>query len=211
MRKQTTKDKLLHLLKKSEFLSMKEIMGHFSISEVAVRKQLNELVRRGLVLESIEKQALGRPIHLYGLSTKGHHTFPNQHSVLPKEILDDLAEAYGESAIETILETRKRREQNEIQALFESDSFKEKVENMIDFQTNRGYMIEMEEKTNGDIQIKNFNCPIYNLAKHYQLVCQNEHQMYLELFPESQVKSEACLTKNENYCCWTITRPKEEA
>src|SRR5690625_4717401 len=75
----STKRKLLIVLKKSNESSMKEIMQHFNLSEIAIRRHLHDLIREQLVEEHSVKQEIGRPFKVYRLTTKGHELFPNQY------------------------------------------------------------------------------------------------------------------------------------
>lgn len=52
-----TKQRLLTILKKANDLTITEIMKHFTISEIAVRKQLHELVQQGFVKQQSHKQS----------------------------------------------------------------------------------------------------------------------------------------------------------
>lgn len=211
MKRKTTKDKILYIVKKDYEIAMKELMEYFSISEEAVRKQLNELLREGFVKKRVIKKSIGRPFHVYSLTEKGHGTFPNQYEELPVELLQDLETSQGKAAVSELLKTRQQREHNELyESIQQADSFFNKVQNLVDYQENKGYMIEMQQRLGGDIEIKNFNCPIYNLAINFTSVCTNEQEMYHDLFPDSKIISHSCMTSGGKYCGWTITRPDNE-
>ena len=210
MNKRTsTKEKILHILKKDSEISIKELMEYFSISEVAVRRHLNDLLRQGFVKEKIVKQDIGRPFHLYLLTAKGHNTFPNQYEQLPMELLQDLEELQGEEAVKDLLLKRKEREEAEFVSQMENIDFDEKVKRIAEIQQEKGYMIEYEKTASGDYEVKNFNCPIFNLASNYGQICNNEKDIYRNIFPDSKVKAQSCMTKGAKYCCWTITKPKK--
>src|SRR5690625_3084373 len=126
MRK-TTKDKILYILKKDNEISIKELMEYFTISEVAIRRHLNDLIREQFVKEKVVKQSIGRPYHLYSLTSKGHETFPNQYDQLPVELLKDLEDLHGEEVVNDVLKKRIEREEEElIEQLANSDDFEEK-------------------------------------------------------------------------------------
>lgn len=208
MKRKTTKDKILHIIKKDHEISMKGLMQYFSISEVAVRKHLRELIRLGIIQERIVKKEIGRPFHLYSLTSKGHETFPNRYDDLPAELLQDLEKSQGKEAVRKLLQTRKAREKKELEQTLQTTAFDERIERLIELQEEKGYMIEMKTMDDGNIEMKNFNCPIYNLASKYKIVCSNEKDMYKELFPNSDVISKECMTTGGKYCCWMITKPK---
>ena len=174
MKLKTTKDKILYIIKKDNEVSMKDLMDYFSISEVAVRKQLNELIRLGFITDRTEKKEIGRPIHIYSLTKKGHQTFPNQYEDLPSELLQDLEALQGTEAVHNLLRVRKKRQEKELKAHIESNDFSKKIKEMVEYQEENGYMLDVKETEEGDYEIKNFNCPVYNLASNYNIVCTNE-------------------------------------
>lgn len=206
----TTKDKILHVLKKNVELSIREMMEHFTISEVAIRRHLNDLIREGFVKEKIIRQEIGRPYHLYSLTSKGHLTFPNQYEHLSSDILTDLEEVGGKEVVDEVLLQRKVREERELATKLRGKNFSEKIKSLIQFQESKGYMVEYTELADGSYEIKNYNCPIYSLASKYKQICQNEDVMYNSLFPQSDVVVQSCITDGENCCSWLITNPEME-
>src|SRR5699024_9223968 len=168
MSQRSTKDKILIVLKKRHELSMKELVTYFTISETAVRKQLNELLRQGFAQERIVKKEIGRPYYLYKLTSKGHEAFTNHNDQLPIQLLEDLKES---------------------REVTPADSFKNKIEQLIAYQEEKGYIIDMDEDEEGNIQIINYHCPIFNLASEYDVICSHEREIYRDIFPDSEVIS----------------------
>src|SRR5699024_7223335 len=101
--KQTTKDRLIVILKRNKAITMDELMKFFTISEPAVRKHLHELENQELVKKSKHKQEIGRPYYTYELTNKGHGQFPNQYEQLPVELLQDLEELQGPESVKALL------------------------------------------------------------------------------------------------------------
>lgn len=206
-RKKTAKEKILDILKKDHEVSIKELMDYFTISEVAVRRHLNDLIRQQFVEERVVKQDIGRPFHLYSLTRKGHETFPNQYDHLPVELLKDLEALHGKKVVKEVLLKRKEREENELVTELEKANFDDKVKRMVELQGEKGYMLAYEQTEDGHYEIKNFNCPIYNLATEFKVVCKNEKDMYRTIFPGSKITSRSCMTSGGKYCCWVISKP----
>lgn len=203
----STKEKILFILKKDNELSIKEMMDYFTISNVAVRRHLNDLIREGFVTERTEKQEIGRPFIIYSLTGKGHQTFPNQYEQFSMELLQDIEEIKGETAVQDILKARKEREELELKSQLVNKNFDDKIAGLCELQDARGYMHEYEQTASGDYIVKNYNCPIFSLASSYQVICKNEKNMYREIFPNSDVKAHSYMAEGGKYCCWTITNP----
>ncbi|AIF45486.1 hypothetical protein X953_13440 [Virgibacillus sp. SK37] len=208
-KRHTTKQRLLHILKKDKECSMTRVMSFFDISEIAVRKHLHELEQQGFVRKNTIKQKMGRPYYTYELTKKGHGTFPNQYEKLPLELLQDLEEVQGHEAVNAVFKKRMEREKAYFNSKLESiESFDQKISEIAKIQDEKGYMVEVQ-KTEEGYEIINFNCPIANIASAYGQVCNNEKEVFNDLFPASEVKAHSYITNGHNYCKWTIKKPGE--
>ena len=58
---QTTKDKILELLKKEVNLTVSELIEHLQITHMAIRKHLATLEKDQLIISESERVATGRP------------------------------------------------------------------------------------------------------------------------------------------------------
>lgn len=208
-KRRTTKEKVLYILKKDGEVSMRELADYFTISDIAVRKHVQSLLWDGFIKKRRKRQEIGRPYHLYSLTKKGHHTFPNQYDKLPVKLLEDLEELEGKKVVENLLRHHKLQEEKEFASKLPAEGFDERMEAMIRLQEEKGYMMDYSKNETGDYEMKIFNCPIYNLASEFDQVCANEETMYQNLFPNSEVNITSHLTKGAKFCSWTIS--KEEA
>lgn len=207
-KKATAKEQLLLVLKKEDECGMKDIMKHFTISEIAIRRHLRELISRGFVEERSVKQEIGRPFHKYKLTTLGHRTFPNQDNKLPSEILADVESTLGKEAVSKVLEQRKNREIWAYQSEISGKSFDEQIKKIAEIQDSEGYMVEWTKNKDGSYEIINYNCPIYSIASTYNEVCVNEKDVLQKTFPSSKVISHSRIVDGKKDCSWTISNPE---
>jgi len=204
-----TKQKILNILKKEHRCTIKEMMDYFSISEIAVRRHLGELEQQEFIKKTITKQDIGRPFYTYELTEKGHSTFPNQYESLPLELLQDLESIQGKEAVKAVLEKRMEREKDFFTSNINTDNFDQKISDIVRLQNEKGFIIEYQQLPNGDYELKNYNCPIMNIASSYQQVCKNEKTVLAEVFSNSEVQPGSCIASNDHYCKWIITKPKK--
>lgn len=202
-----TKEKLLTVLNKANESSMKDIMEHFELSEIAIRRHLQDLIRNDLVKERSVKQEIGRPYKVYSLTIKGRGVFPNEYKELPLELLKDLEEMQGVDVVNKLLKKRHEREEAELLSRMKTASFHDNVKSLIDYQTEKGYMIESEEIEDG-YKLTNYNCPIDNIASSYIQLCVNERNLLETAFPKSRIKSHSRIADGDCSCKWTILKPK---
>ena len=204
----STKEKLLNILKKDHKCTIKDIMDHFTISEIAVRRHLHELEKQGFIKKEEVKQDIGRPYHMYLLTEKGHQTFPNQYEQLPLELLQDLEVVQGKQVVSEVLAQRMEREKALFKERIQTDDFDKQIVEMLKIQDEQGYMNEYKKTPEGDYEITNYNCPILNIASSYTEICSNEKKVLSDVFTDSEVISKTCITRGDIYCKWVITKPK---
>jgi len=204
-----TKQKLLEVIKKSGRITIDEIMVHFTISEIAVRKHLHELEKDGLIKKESVKQKIGRPYHVYELTGEGHTLFPNQYKQLPLDLLKDLEVLQGREAVSDLLRQRMKREKSDIENEIKTSDFAEKITRIAEIQDRKGCMVEVNQTVEGDYEIIHYNCPIANIAISYQEICKNEKHMYKDVFPETDVISKSRITEGDHCCKWVIKNPKK--
>lgn len=195
------------LFKKSNGITMEDVMEHFTISEAAIRKHLHELERQNLIAKKVHKQKIGRPYHSYALTEKGHGTFPNQYESLPVELLEDLEELQGPQAVRALLYKRMERQATEFQVEIAVTGFENRISALVEYQNSTGYMVEVEKTPEGHYSLMNYNCPIANIAHKYRQVCSNEKKIYNQLFEQSEVVSEKLITTGDYVCKWLIKAP----
>ncbi|MFD2045156.1 helix-turn-helix transcriptional regulator [Ornithinibacillus salinisoli] len=209
MKRAPTRQKLLNILKKEHDLTIDGIMEYFTISEIAVRRHIHELENQGLIKRNTIKQKIGRPYYTYELTVEGHSTFPNQYDKLPVELLKDLEELQGSAAVNQLLIRRMEREKAYFEMEIKADNFDQRIAEVAKIQDEKGYMVEIEKTAEGHYEMKNYNCPISNIASCYKQVCDNEKHVFDELFAESEVIPRSCITNGDNFCKWIIRRPNE--
>lgn len=206
----TTKDQLLNVLKMNGEQTIKDIMEHFTISEIAVRRHLQELVREGFVQREKNVQEIGRPYYTYMLTDQGHDTFPNYERMMSVELLEDLEELYGEEAVNELLGKWKEREHALIKSQMKTDDFDEQIKQVAKIREDLGYMVQVEELDEGDYVLQYFNCPVSTVACAYKQLCTKEMEIFEEIFSESEIKVKSMITKGDHYCTWKIKRPVKE-
>ncbi len=98
----STKDKILHLLKKDVSLSVNELTDYLEITYMAVRKHLNSLEKDGMITSQEVKQPMGKPLQTYLLTEKGESLFPKNYEGNTIEFLNDMKEMFGEDVVNTL-------------------------------------------------------------------------------------------------------------
>lgn len=197
-------------MKKEPEATMDDIMVHFTISDIAVRKHIRQLETEGFIQKKKCKQDIGRPFYTYRLTRKGHDLYPNQYKQLPTELLDDLQEIAGKETVNKLFEKRLEREKVVFKEKLNREDYEKQLKKFVTLQNERGYMIELQKADEGNYIMKNFHCPVYHLAENYQQICYYEEKLYKQLFPEKKFHASRQITKGDNVCEWKITARKKD-
>lgn len=205
MKKQTpVKERLLELLKKNRELSMDEIMQHFSISEIAIRKHLQGLASQKFINIIQHKQEIGRPYHTYELAEKGHEYFPNQYQQLSVQLLENIEDIYGEDAVNAILKKLTDRVEQKLKNELTKTKTEEKLNTFMEKQNEKGYMFERFMSSDGSTLLINYHCPFKAAAVKYPSICKHEEQMLTDLFSEGKVTAQSLIADGDICCQWKM-------
>src|SRR5699024_389945 len=145
-------------------ITIKSLMEHFTISEIAIRRHLRELITQKFIEERSVKQEVGRPFIKYKLTSTGHNTFPNQDNSLPLEILQDDENILGREAVKNVLNERKKRENISYNTEVAGKPFKEQIKKVSELQYKIGYMVEYNDNNKGSIDIYNSKYRVYIIS-----------------------------------------------
>ncbi|MDX8046416.1 metalloregulator ArsR/SmtB family transcription factor [Gracilibacillus sp. S3-1-1] len=201
---QTTKDKILELLKKESALSVNELIKHLNITHMAIRKHLSTLEKDGLISSQDVKQEIGRPIQQFFLTAKGKRLFPNNYESISVEFLKDIEEIHGRESIRQLFENREERLIDQYSERVSGTSNQDKLRDIVHIQNEKGYMAELHQHDENQFEILEYNCPIYAVAKEFHIACQCETSMFRKVLGTENVKRVQCKTEGNNHCRFMV-------
>jgi|SRR5690554_626587 len=208
----TTRQSIVELLKKNKELSVSGLKEHLDITEMAVRKHLVKLEADELITSRSIRQPMGRPVIYYSLTEKGHEIFPNNYDKIVVELLQDIHENLGEETIDTLFKNREQRLRKRYQRrIYKEDSLTERVEQLVDVQSENGYMAEFSAPENDDtITFEQYNCPIAAIADRYDRPCHYELELFKEVLGTDQIERVECIAKGGKSCKYVIQKLESE-
>ncbi|MGE7768285.1 helix-turn-helix transcriptional regulator [Peribacillus sp. NPDC096540] len=200
----STREKLLHFIKREQQVTVGQIAKHLQITEMAVRKHLNILQRDSFIEVNEMKQPMGRPIQVFSLSGKGETLFPKNYETLTIDLINDLLALQGNEIINTLFEMRSDRLTKNYSLLMENIENEEKVEILTELQNQKGYMSESSKIDDHHFEIIEYNCPILEVSKNYKIACRCETEMFKEVLSADTVKRTTCKADGGNHCRFQI-------
>lgn len=203
----STRQEILTMLKKQGALTVSEMAKRLDITEMAVRRHLSTLERDNLIETFLVRQAMGRPTHVYRLTEEAAKLFPRNYSDLTIDFLKDLEGIEGKEKIDLLFARRKDRLARELEHRMKDLSFDEKVAMLAEIQNNKGYMVDLQKKDEDSYVLKEYNCPISQVAREYNVACECELQLFREVLG-AEVKRTECYAKGGTHCIFMIERAK---
>lgn len=208
----STRQAILELLKKKRELSVSGLKQHLDITEMAVRKHLVKLEGEHLINSRTVRQPMGRPVIFYSLTGEGEKLFPNNYDKIAVEILRDIQESLGTDAIDQLFENREQRMRKKyVRRIYEEDTLKDKVLDLVDVQSESGYMAEyIESKDDKEFVFAQYNCPIIAIADRYDKPCHCELNLFKEVLGTDQVERVECIAKGGKSCKYLVKESKDK-
>ncbi|EQB35332.1 MULTISPECIES: helix-turn-helix transcriptional regulator [Virgibacillus] len=204
MKRTTTKDKILTILKKEVRLTVSELTNHLKITDMAVRKHLSMMEKDDLITSKEVKPVMGRPTQTYSLSQKGELLFPKSYEGLSLEFLKDIEEIYGENSIQQLFQKRESRLTSEYAIRMNKKVPKQRIQEMKTIQNEKGYMADITQLDENTYELIEYNCPIMAIANEYKVACRCETSMFQQVLQTDQVTRTSCKTEGNDHCRFLI-------
>jgi predicted ArsR family transcriptional regulator len=198
-----SRQRIINYLKKSEWMSVADLSDKVGITPMAVRQHLQALERQGLVHNIVKKTGIGRPVYLYGLTDRAESIFPKTYGKFINEVFQTIENLDGTKKIDDIFRARKEKILAESKGvLSELSDQSAKVRTMAEMLNQNGYMVELEELDDG-FRLKQFNCPVIEVAQKYNAACKYELELYRDLLGRGVSQSE-CISHGDTSCNYFI-------
>jgi predicted ArsR family transcriptional regulator len=177
----STRQSILQLLRRNGEMTALELSERLRVGAVGVRQHLALLERDGLVRVAGLRRSVGRPSHLYVLTTEAEDHFPKGYDRLALEMLAYINELGGESAVDQILVRRRDELLREFGPHLAGKSRGEQVSTLAALLLDQGYMCEWEQEPDGSYVLTEFNCPVDCVARQHPQLCAQELRLYQDL------------------------------
>ena len=200
----STKQEILKYLLKQGQATSQDLAGVFSITQQAVRKHLKDLEEENLVEHEVIQGGMGRPYHLYRLSSQGKELFPHGYDEFALSFLDLLTETLGEEQVEVVLRKQWERKAKKYRQKLGKGSLKTRLAKLVKLRQEEGYMAELYPEKQGRYILVEHHCVISEVAESFPSVCGNELEMFATVLPDCTVERTHWLNNGEHLCGYLI-------
>ena len=204
----STKQNILQFLLQQGEATARELAQSLNLSKQAIRRHLNELETDGLIKYHSVQQGMGRPQHLYFLSSAGRDRLsPQKYSEFAVSFLDTLAETAGQEQVSKVLEKQWQRKASEYRDRLGNGSLKQRIARLVQLRKDEGYMAELHQSTQdrGFVLVEH-NCAISEVAESYPSICGHELEMFAAVLPDCIVQRTHWINDGEHRCGYSIEK-----
>ena len=208
----STKQDILQFLLKGGQGTALQLAESLDISAQAIRRHLKDLEAEGAIQYRSVQAGMGRPQHIYELTSLGRDRFPNRYGDFAVSFLDTLAETVGREQVISILQKQWQRKATEYRRLVGEGSLQQRVTKLVELRRAEGYMAECYPVECVDVEmcdrfvLMEHNCAISNVAETFPSVCGNELEMFAAVLPDCTVERTHWIIDGEQRCGYSIAR-----
>lgn len=202
-----TSDHILLLLKTRGPSTAQQLAERLQLTSMGVRRHLEQGQEKGLLLTEDRADKVGRPARYWLLSDAGHARFPDRHSELTVQLIEQVRTLFGEAGLDKLITAREQSSEASYTArLAGSQTLSQKVAGLVEARDAEGYMAQMESQADGSFLLVENHCPICAAATACQGFCKSELDVFRRtLGPGSRVERVEHALAGARRCVYRIT------
>jgi len=189
-----------------------DIASALGASRSGVAQQLRALDSTGLVARTAVRHGVGRPRHLYDVTSDAQDLFPSNYDGLAAGLLAAIVEVGGDALIEDVFAARRRQTGAALrarldQALPAGASLADRVLELARIQDEQGYISEAH--VNGDwIRLIEHNCAVLHIARGNGAACRAELDLFREVLGADVVR-ERHIAEGDRCCEYRVVASED--
>ena len=200
-------DKILFLLKSHGPQSAAELGEQLQMTSMGARQHLMTLEADGWVSFNDEARGRGRPVRLWHLTEQAWQRFPDSHSELTLQLIDNIQQLFGEVGMERLTAQREQQQLARYQAELTQPALADRLAALTAQRTREGYMADFRQEEDGSWLLWESHCPICAAARACRGFCRSELEMFRRLLAPAGVDREQYLLEGDHRCLYRI-RPQ---
>ena len=204
----STRMEILELLRRRGRCSAETIANDLGVTPNAIRQQLTNLERDGMVRSQPERSRRGRPSLLFGLTERADAVFPKRYGQLATMVLQEVQDMGGPDALDEIFARVAARHAGALERDLDGLEFDEKMRRLVAWIGRAGTLVEQSETPEG-MRVTIHNCPFRNTALKFPQVCTITPHLISRLTGAAVSQSDS-IHRHDPYCSFVVQRPTDD-
>lgn len=171
---QHTKQQIVNLLRRNGGLTAADLSAALGISTTAVRRHLDNLEARSVIVHRLEQRGLGRPSHIYHTSDRSTRGFDQSFAAFAQDLIQELHTLDGEQSPDALFDLRHTPRRRQYVKLTEGETLAERVASLAQLMDAEGRLATWQQLDLNHFVLRQHNCPFRQLDTKYGQPCQCE-------------------------------------
>lgn len=199
-------DQILFLMKTRGRKTAQQLAELLGVTSMGARRQLEAALEKGLVAFEDVADKVGRPARYWSLTDAGNARFPDRHSDLAVQLIEQTRSVFGQEGLERLIEAREHAiEAHYAMEVRDQPDLAGRVEALARARDAEGYMADSQVQEDGSVLLVENHCPICAAARTCQNFCRSELEIFQRVMgPDCKVERAEHLLAGGRRCVYVI-------
>lgn len=195
---------ILSTIREQGTATVADLAAAMGISPISVRHHLVSLQAEGLVSVDLQRQSVGRPRHIYQLTSAADRYFPapNRYHHLADRLLDELKVSLTPQQLNAILDRMAANIAARYGGMAASGTLEERLHKLVEILGEEGFraMVRRVDETTLLAQV---NCPYVSVGQRHPEICQIDQTIIRSILGH-EVQRTACVLDGDRTCTYSV-------
>ncbi len=203
---------IVTVLRRDGPASPDKLAARLGASRTGILQQLRALEVAELVTRQSVRHGVGRPRHVYDVTSDAQDLFPANYEGLVFSLLSAIQAVGGEQLISEVFAARRRQLAERVRDRFAEHlqpgvQLADRVRELAVLQDEQGYLCRAElDEGASTIRLRQHNCAIYRIAAGLPAACQAELELFRDVLGADVVR-ESHIVAGDRCCSYRISEP----
>ena len=203
----STREQILAHLKRRPGQGVDALAGVLGLAPMTIRQHLEKMMRDNLIEAQTERRPIGRPAHVYFLTSQGEERFPRAYDRLAELLLDELSSVAETAPVKGTAAPERREQLLQRIARRAADPHLRELEGLSGVQRwqsaakilrQESGFTELEARSAG-YELREYNCVYQRVAESHNDVC-SFHTRYVSALVGEAVELVSCKCSGADVC-----------
>ncbi|MCA1552789.1 MAG: winged helix-turn-helix transcriptional regulator [Chloroflexi bacterium] len=193
---------ILRIINERPNCTVTAIAESLGLAPISVRYHLNLLERDGCISTKKVRGAVGRPFNTYSITNTGREQLPHSYDLLAERVLDQVKQFASPQQIETMFRGMAESITAERAQQLHNATVQQKIDTLVQLLGAEGFLTRWEQ-ANGDLVLKEYNCPYQRVRQAHPEICQLDKQIISSVM-KAPVELDTCIADGDECCTYHV-------